>query len=115
MTESQLNARMDMERNVVSKLLQVAKAHGYAVVKVDDGEEVHKVTTDEQAMDAVFAVDEATIRFKHPDEPKTHCAVIVLGNDGWDAIADASVGEKWDAVMEEMNQYTDTLEQGVQP
>lgn len=108
-TQKQLDARMNMERRMVRRLIRTAKVHGYAVVKVDDGEEVHKVTTETEAMSAVFAVDECTIRFKHPEQPKTHCAVIVLGNDGWDAIADCSEGDKWDAVMAEMNTYSDKL------
>lgn len=108
-TQKQLEARMNMERRLVRRLIRIAKVHGYAVVKVDDGEEVHKVKTEAEAMDAVFAVDECTIRFKHPDQPKTHCAVIVLGNDGWDDIADYSEGEKWDDVMAEMDAYSDKL------
>lgn len=109
-TQAKLDKRMAMERRMVLKLIRVAKEHGYAVTRVDDGEECPKCDTEAQAMDAVFAVDESTIRFKHPDQPKTHCAVIVLGNDdGWDCIADCSQGEKWDDVMAVMNTYSDTL------
>ena len=108
-TQKQLEARMNMERRMVRRLIRTAKVHGFAVTKVWDGEEYVKCSTEAEAMDAVFSVDESTIRFKHPDQPKSHCAVIVLGNDGWDAIADGSEGEKWDDVMAEMNEYSDKL------
>ena len=108
-TQKQLEARMNMERRMVRRLIRTAKVHGYAVTKVNDGEEIVKCSTETEAMDAVFAVDESHIYFKHPEEPKGHCAFIVLGNDGWDAIADNSMGGKWDAVMAEMDAYSDKL------
>jgi DNA-binding transcriptional regulator LsrR (DeoR family) len=108
-TQAQLSKRMDVERRMVRKLIRVAKEHGFALVNVYDGEENVRCTSEAQAMDAVFAVDDSTIRFKHPDQPKNHCAVIVLGNDGWDCIADASMGEKWDDVMEVMWAYGEKL------
>jgi hypothetical protein len=108
-TQKQLEARMAMERKVVRHLIRTAKRHGYALVWVDDGEELHKLTTESEAMDAVFAVDESRIGFKHPDQPKAHCAVIVLGNDGWDAIADGSGGPLWDEVFKESGDYCEKL------
>lgn len=107
--QKKLEKRMAMERRMVRHLIRAAKKHGYAVTKVYDGGEMVKCSGEAAAMDAVFAVDEATIYFKHPDQPKGHCAVIVLGNDGWDAIADASVGPLWDDVMKEMDDYSDKL------
>ena len=109
MTNEQLQARIAIERRLVEKLIEVAQAHGYALTKVYDGEERVKVATKNEAMAAVFSVDESVIYFKHPDEPKGHCAVIVLGNDGWDAIADQSQGGKWDYVMAEVDTFADTL------
>lgn len=58
-------------------------------------------------------MDECTILFKHPEQPKAHCAVIILGNSAWECIADSSVGEGWDEVMAEMNEYTDKLQEQV--
>lgn len=101
--------RQKVERMVVSHLIQTAAQHGYAVTKVYDGEEFEKCTTEAQAMDVVFSVDDSRIYFKHPDQEKGHCAVIVLGNDGWDAIADHSTGDKWDDVMTEVDEYVDRL------
>lgn len=101
--------RMATERKVVRHLIRTAKKHGFAVTKVYDGEEMVKCRTETEAMDTVFSVDESTIYFKHPDQPKGHCALIVLGNDGWDAIGDCSEGELWDDVIAESSTYCDKL------
>lgn len=104
-----IEKRIQIERQVVRHLIRTAKKHGYDVRAVDNGEERIKVSTESEAMEHVFSVDESSISFKHPDEPKGHVAVIVLGNDGWDAIANYSEGGLWDAVMQESNEYTDKL------
>lgn len=111
MTQDELNKRMALEREVVGKLIEVAAKHGYAVTKVDDGEERIKCSTPKEAMDAVFSVDESMVFFKHPDQPKAHCVFIVLGNSGYDCIADNSQGELWDEVMAEINDFCDTKEE----
>ncbi len=103
--------RMDMENRLVRRLLEVAQAHGYAVTKVYDGEEMVRCDGDLTiALATVFSVDECRVYFKRPDQPKGHVAVIVLGNDGWDAIADSSMGEGWDDVMAEVDLFVDALE-----
>jgi hypothetical protein len=104
-----IQKRIEMERKVVAYMIDRAIAHGFQPVFVHDGEERVPTTTKESMIEAIFAVDESVARFKHPDQTKTHCAVIVLGNDGWDAIADCSMGEGWDEVMEEVNAFTDEL------
>ena len=108
-TDTQLRARMTMERKVVRHLIRTAKAHGYQLKAVWDGGERVKCDLESEAMDSVFSVDESTIYFKHPDELEGHCAFIVLGNDGWDAIADNSQGGKWDEVMAKCDTYSDKL------
>lgn len=105
----QLTKRMAIERKVVRHLIRTAKQHGYAVTKIFDGEEMVKCKTETEVMDTVFSVDECTIYFKRPDQAKGHCAVIILGNDGWDAIADNSIGEGWDDVIKECDAYSDKL------
>ena len=107
--DPEIAARIDIERKVITHLIQTAAAAGYALVSVDDGEALVRVTTEAEALDAVFSVDESKIIFKHPDEPKGHCAVIVLGNDGWDAVADSSVSRRWDAVIEANAVFADTF------
>jgi len=104
-----LEQRIAIEKRVVRKLIRVAKANGFALFKLYDGEEMVKVAGEAAAMDLVFNLDECKLYFKHPDQPKAHCAYIVLGNDGYDAIADCSMGEKWDDVIEEVFDYCDKL------
>ena len=108
-TQKQLEARVSRERSMVRHLIRTAIAHGYAPTKVIDGSELMRCETELAVMEAVFAVDYATIYFKHPEESKERGAYIVLGNDGWDAIADCSMGGKWDAVMAECDKHSDKL------
>lgn len=103
--------RIEIERKVVRHLIRTARKHGFNLVRVWDGGENIPVETENEALDAVFAVDEATIRFRRNGDAKTHCAVIVLGNNGWDAIADSSMGEGWDSVMDEMDAYANKLQE----
>ena len=104
-----LEKRMAMERRLVRRLIRVAKKHGYSLIRIWDGECNERPKTEAEAMEVVFSVDDCRMVFKHPEQPSAHCAVIVLGNDGWDAIADASMGDGWDDVMAEMNEYSDKL------
>jgi hypothetical protein len=104
-----IEQRIAIEKRMVRKLIRVAKAHGYKLTKIWDGEQMERVTTETEAMDLVFNLDECRMYFKRDDQLKAHCAVIILGNDGWDAIADCSVGEGWDDVMAVMNDYSDKL------
>ena len=99
--------RLAVERKVIRHLIRTAKAHGYVLTRIWDGECNERPTTEAEALDVVFSVDTCTMRFKHPDEPASHCAVIVLGNDGWDCIADSSTGGRWDAVMDASSEYAD--------
>jgi hypothetical protein len=101
--------RIAIEKRVIRKLIRVAKAHGYKLTKIWDGEQMERVSTETEAMALVFNLDECRMYFKRDDQPKAHCAVIILGNDGWDSIADCSMGEGWDDVMEAMNDYSDKL------
>lgn len=105
-----IEQRQAIERKIVRKLVRVAKAHGYAPTKVyDGGDEPVKVRLEREVLDAVFAVDDCRVYFKHPAEVKAHCAVIVLGNSGWDCITDASTGPAWDAVINEVEAYAEVV------
>lgn len=105
-----LAKRRTAERKALRHLILTAKAAGFELVRVFDGGASVKCTRVFEAMAAVFSVDESTIFFKHADQPKAHCAVIVLGNSGAECIADASMGEGWDAVMEASSAYCETLD-----
>jgi len=109
-TQAQLEKRMTDERAVISKLIQTAQAAGFALTKVNDSEEIIRVSTEAQAMDAVFSVDESQLYFKHPGHTKGHSVWIVLGNSGPECIADCSEGDGWDTVMQEVSAYCDAIE-----
>lgn len=108
-----IEKRIEMERKVVRKLIRVAKAHGHELKCIWDGEGNGYPKTEQDALDVVFNLDECVMRFKHPEQPKSRCAVIILGNDGYDCIADGSMGEGWDAVVAVMNEYTDKMQEQV--
>lgn len=105
--------RIAVEKKVVRKLIRAMKAHGWLATSVDDGgeiDEIIKTTTETEVMDAVFAVDEAQILFQKGDDG--HWVRIILGNDGWDAIADYSYREGGEFVKimeEEIEPYCDKL------
>ncbi len=103
-----VETRRAIEKKCIRHLLRTAKAAGYSVVYVDAQTRI-ACTNETQAMLAVFAVDESIIRFSHPERPGLHCAVIVLGNDGWDCICDHSLGEGWDEVMEASNAFSEVF------
>lgn len=104
-------ARQATERQVVRHLLKTAREAGFtpAFVWYDAAERV-PARTDEEVLEAVFAVDESRILFDHPEERARHCVLIVLGNSGWDAIADHSEGPRWTPVMDACLDYAETLE-----
>lgn len=107
-----IKQRQAIERKVVRKLVRVAKAHGFIPVRVyDGGDEPVPVRLEHEVLDAVFAVDDCRVYFRHPAEAKAHCAVIVLGNSGWDCIADASTGPAWDVVIAEVEAYAEVFEE----
>lgn len=110
--DTELRNRMAMERRMVRKLIRTAKAAGWAIPSVNDGEEIVKCASESNIMDAVFSVDESWIRFTKMFEgiKVAQVAFIVLGNDGWDCIADSSEQGNFVAeVIEPMNEYAERL------
>lgn len=105
--------RQEVERKVVHHLVREMKAAGWEAYRVFDGEEFEKTATETEVMDTVFSVDEAVIWFRKGDLKRV--ASIVLGNDGYDAIADSSCsradipGDDFEAVMEKVYAYAETL------
>lgn len=102
------------EGRMVRKALRAVKAAGFVPVCVDDGGDelvkgAGKVMLEREVMDAVFAVDDATVLFRKFDRSGAVLAKawfrVILGNarDGSEAIADNSVtpgfAEALDAVV----------------
>ena len=108
--------RIELEKKIVRHLIRTMKANNWNVFAVDDGgDELETVKGEKEAMEAVFAVDEATLHFFN-SEPKgtygvRHSVLIVLGN-GIDCIADHSYSESDNFVklMDEVSEWTETLD-----
>ena len=100
--------RLAIEKQVILKMIEICEKHGYALTGGNDGEERHSFTDPVTAIGMVFSVDESHLYFRHPSEPKGHNVFLVLGNDGWDVVADHSCSDLFDAAMAELNEWTDT-------
>jgi hypothetical protein len=75
-----------LERRIVWALCQNLKARGWSVHTVWDGEELTRVSTPKEAMELIFNLDEASLRFTK-DGKKLHGVLLILGN-GEDIISD---------------------------
>lgn len=97
-----LCARQRTERALVWNLLAHLDAAGFKLYSLSDGEERTKLTDHKEAMELVFNLDECWLHVRKMDSRKAHTIYIVLGNDGWDAIADHSccAEDGFDAAME---------------
>lgn len=98
MTQDEINKRIALEHELIDFLFKAARAAGFIPKYVWDGGAYVRSDEDQVLKDAIFSVDDSTVAFEHPTLG-THNAFIVLGNDGWDAIADCSEGPGWDEVI----------------
>ncbi|AVJ51044.1 hypothetical protein PBI_PAJAZA_53 [Microbacterium phage Pajaza] len=74
-----------IEATLVRKVIRALKAAGNPVVKVDDGEELIKTSTEKEILEAAFSVDEARLCTKNGS-----WVFLTLG-EGWDVICDYTV------------------------
>ena len=78
-----------LERRIVASLIAHLERKGFAVASVYDGEEETKIYTAKDAMELIFNLDEASLRFwdisASPSRP--HGVLLVVGN-GEDIISD---------------------------
>ena len=75
-------AALPAEATTVRKVYAALKAAGTPVTEVFDGEEYVPVASRDEALEAVFAVDQAWLR-----TASGSWVFVVLGN-GWDALSD---------------------------
>lgn len=110
--------RQEIEQKVVRHLIRAMKEKGWIITRINDGGEPDEDTlnpNETQTMETVFSVDESVIYFHkrfNPKIGKTHFATIILGNDGYDCIADHSCGsthelDDFEAIMDEVQEYAD--------
>lgn len=87
-----IRARHQLEKIVVYNLILFMRSQGFWLAGVWDGEVMERPVTVKAALEMVFNLDQASLRFRKQGY-KEHGVLIVLGNDGWDAISDWSYGE----------------------
>jgi hypothetical protein len=83
--------RQEIEQRIVRHLLREAPKIGYLCDRVNNGGGDERCATEREVIDAAFAADDAMLLFIKQLEPGhlAHMWVeIVLGNDGYDVIAD---------------------------
>jgi len=79
------------DQAAVRQTIRALRAFGYLLVSVDDGEELLSTTTEKQALEAIMAVDEATLWVTSPGSLHFAFVRFVLGNDPEEVICDYSV------------------------
>lgn len=85
-----VHARGRLERRVVWNLIHHIEQAGFRIFEINDGEELTHPGDAVAAMETLFNVDEASLRFLHKDEKDTdnwYGVMLVFGN-GVDCISD---------------------------
>lgn len=81
-----VSASGKLERRIVFNLIEHCVAAGFTKLAVYDGEEMTAVADAKAAMELIFNLDEASMRFRKPGCSE-HGVLLVLG-EGADCIAD---------------------------
>lgn len=95
--------RCRVELRVVRQLLSDLRASGYEVT-ADNGEDGEVAGTDDQLIESLFAVDEATVRTRSARGQRSF-VFLVFGNDGWDTVND--YGISLEGTMAAFNDWCD--------
>lgn len=72
----------------IRQVIRALVAAGYTLVEVFDGEENVPATTESAAIEAVMAVDDATLFVRTPDGSRNPWVRFVLGNDPEEVVCD---------------------------
>lgn len=76
------------DRAGIRQIIRALREKGYTLVEVYDGEEDVKVSTETEAIDAIMAVDDATLFVRTPDGSRNPWVRFVLGNDPEEVVCD---------------------------
>lgn len=107
--------RMAVERKIVLHLLQEARTLGWICLAVNNGGDDDELcANDDEVMENAFAADDAGLYFSQLIGSKlcTTWVHLVLGNDGWDVIADYSILHKtndagWNKLMDAVQDFAE--------
>jgi len=108
--------RSEIERKIVAFLFNTMAAYGWNVDYIFDGEYNVRYAdwTEAAVLDTVLSVDESLIRFMKSAMRRS--VRIILGNDGYDCIADHSLSDTYqieddfEVVMKLVDAYSNSLE-----
>ncbi len=92
--------RVRQERRVVWALLHHLEAHGWKAAFVDSDGDREAVTSAKDVMELVFNLDEAMVRFAHPEHPKRSSVFFVMGNHPTEVVCDYSTADGFDTAVE---------------
>lgn len=116
MTDTQqaieLRNRIELERRIIRHVVRELRAAGFEPDTVYDGGEYVKAHTERAVLDAVFAVDDATVHFDRGAgaNGRAHGVYFVLGN-GIDVLSDWHCGDAaFDAVLDRCADWIGSLE-----
>ena len=108
--------RSEIERKIVAFLFNTMARHDWRVDYIFDGGDNVRYAdwTETAVLDTVFSVDESLIRFMKSAMRRS--VRIILGNDGYDCIADHSLSDTYqieddfEVVMKLVDAYSNSLE-----
>jgi len=108
--------RAEVERKIVAHRFTTMAAYGWNVDYIFDGEYNVRYAdwTEAAVLDTVLSVDESLIRFMKSAMRRS--VRIILGNDGYDCIADHSLSDTYqieddfEVVMKLVDDYSTSLE-----
>lgn len=84
--------RIEVERKIVTAVVEDAIAAGYDLQVYTDGEDFTERTTDKKIIiDMLMELEDAFLKMRLPatkDGYHDHWVRFVFGNDGWDVISD---------------------------
>jgi hypothetical protein len=113
-----IETRQKVERMIVRHLVRTMKEHAWLAMNVDNGGGWEPTRNESEVMYEAFASDEAWIQFRKNDYKKgtseTQTVYLVLGNDGYDVIADYTYkeGGEFKKLMEgPIDEYSNLMEE----
>lgn len=75
----------------IRQTIRALRGAGYTLVEVWDGEETVRVKTESEAVEAITAVDDATLFVRTPEGDRNPWVRFVMGNDPEEVICDHGV------------------------
>lgn len=91
--DRKLSPRSRQERRVVWSLFLHLEQRGWKPVEVEDGYEETKVASSLEAMELVFNLDDARVRFAN-EAGANHVVCLVRGNEPFEVVADYTFSRK---------------------